>query len=574
MIRFSKFWNALCGSATLSIFVVVSGCGSPSGEVIATFALGEGDGELGLTPGGFETPAICPGPISIGGGVLYVLDRVNQRVLAFDQVGRGVARSISIDEALRPRAIAADDGGAFLWSIDQEAAPVIARIDRDAAEAGAGFGAAGPSAAIMSAFDEAGLSLDDEQGAGAGFGAPTAPFATEWTRTALVGTKERDFRVTRSADLKDISISAEDGESWRYASSRRILDVSILAAKPDARFAAILLTHDDGAMLTALFRDGQEKPELFPVPSLPSVCAPAGLVTLAGDGQPLFLSVGERSAFLVRLPKKGPIAIPQLNRRRAPAPEVAPGYDDLITAQQLEDDGVASAGFGGSRTREQMLETAYAYLDYRLTISPENYQPTIKDICYRFKSGVCNSQCNAWTRPPYLTTAKRLAPAESTSFEVPATPYAWGGFDSLDQLASKIQMGRPAGDVCAERKKFPSIILDGDLAPNPTYVAGVDCSGFVSRVWGIRRQTTQGLAAPEVSVAIDWADFKPGDIALKAGSHVRLFESWSGEARDTARFIEAAISDCGGSVCRNSYKISALAASGYKPYRAIGLTGD
>ena len=65
-----------------------------------------------------------------------------------------------------------------------------------------------------------------------------------------------------------------------------------------------------------------------------------------------------------------------------------------------------------------------------------------------------------------------------------------------------------------------------------TTSSGLDCSAFVSKVWGVARQTTETLASVAHPIAKD--DLQPGD-ALNltmakdpdGDGHVRLFDRWA-----------------------------------------------
>jgi len=76
-----------------------------------------------------------------------------------------------------------------------------------------------------------------------------------------------------------------------------------------------------------------------------------------------------------------------------------------------------------------------------------------------------------------------------------------------------------AGDVCTCRdSSHDDCIVDG--------AAGVDCSGFVSRAWGLKGKLgTSGLGQVSTVVS-NWQDdvmlIKAGDALNKSGSHVRL----------------------------------------------------
>ncbi|MDM8560698.1 YARHG domain-containing protein [Candidatus Parabeggiatoa sp. HSG14] len=94
-------------------------------------------------------------------------------------------------------------------------------------------------------------------------------------------------------------------------------------------------------------------------------------------------------------------------------------------------------------------------------------------------------------------------------------PYHWNGFDTIGEFDSKIKSGKIAGNV-------PRISGTKKTKGKFAKFAGIDCSGFVSRAWGLKwKRGTSNL--PGISTKIDWKNLKPGDILNKRNSHVRLF---------------------------------------------------
>jgi hypothetical protein len=93
--------------------------------------------------------------------------------------------------------------------------------------------------------------------------------------------------------------------------------------------------------------------------------------------------------------------------------------------------------------------------------------------------------------------------------------YKWGGFDAPESFLRGLEKGKKAGDIANSYK-----ILKDDAAVSQGSV-GVDCSGFVSRCWGLPKHvSTKDM--PSISVPITWDELMPGDILLKRG-HVILF---------------------------------------------------
>jgi len=100
--------------------------------------------------------------------------------------------------------------------------------------------------------------------------------------------------------------------------------------------------------------------------------------------------------------------------------------------------------------------------------------------------------------------------------EMRRMPYKWGGFTHIDGYRNRISDGAYAGDDYCSRTD-PFAVSYGD-----TYCVGVDCSGFVSRVWGRTEKEWTG-SLPDISTALpSWSIAKEGDIANKAGSHTML----------------------------------------------------
>lgn len=104
---------------------------------------------------------------------------------------------------------------------------------------------------------------------------------------------------------------------------------------------------------------------------------------------------------------------------------------------------------------------------------------------------------------------KTVAPAPwVVKGENESIPYCWGGYSTLSQFDTGIKNGKVAGDIT-----ISTVAL--------SCTEGVDCSGFVSRVWETKRYTTSSF--PSVTKQhSSFTELKAGDILNKAGSHVRM----------------------------------------------------
>ncbi len=96
-------------------------------------------------------------------------------------------------------------------------------------------------------------------------------------------------------------------------------------------------------------------------------------------------------------------------------------------------------------------------------------------------------------------------------------PYKWGGFDTPETFLQGLREGKKAGDVANTYK-----VRNDDAAVSDESV-GIDCSGFISRCWGLDRHVyTRDL--PGICDPVAWEDLRMGDILLKQG-HVLMFVS-------------------------------------------------
>lgn len=115
-------------------------------------------------------------------------------------------------------------------------------------------------------------------------------------------------------------------------------------------------------------------------------------------------------------------------------------------------------------------------------------------------------------------------------------PYKWGGFDTPQQFLERLRSGEPvyAGDYASADK-----VRGGDDVVS-RYAAGIDCSGLVSRCWGLSRPySTRQL--PSVCEPLERvSDLQPGDVLLRPGEHVQIFVRWENDERTHYRAIEAA----------------------------------
>ncbi|QNA88779.1 hypothetical protein G4G28_10235 [Massilia sp. Dwa41.01b] len=193
---------------------------------------------------------------------------------------------------------------------------------------------------------------------------------------------------------------------------------------------------------------------------------------------------------------------------------------------------------GAGLTRAAILSTAEAYRTAQWQVTSANYRPDAVSACVPARG-------KRWLRPAYLEgqLGKRVT----------GIPYNWGGYITIAAFMQRTAEGYAGGNICTCRK--------GDCVDRRA--AGVDCSGFVSQTWNVKRRTTARLK--EVARPLpSYAELRPGDAMNKPGSHVRLFVSLSPTGNGSIRAYEASTS-CG-RVCLRDFSTRQL--EGYLPLGA------
>lgn len=198
-------------------------------------------------------------------------------------------------------------------------------------------------------------------------------------------------------------------------------------------------------------------------------------------------------------------------------------------------------------SRQDILKNAKAYIGVQWILSATNFENSqIANECAK-ENG------RYWQRPSFLTS-------DSVGKKITRIPYNWGGFDTPEAFAKKMNDGKLAGNVCTCREP------EYNYCQVPE-AAGVDCSGFVSRAWGLpEKQGTSQLAETTVSKAItSILDVRPGDAFDRPGSHVRLVFGTVEGANLTFVILESTTAPACEGVCEQNYTAKQL--SGYKPIR-------
>jgi len=168
------------------------------------------------------------------------------------------------------------------------------------------------------------------------------------------------------------------------------------------------------------------------------------------------------------------------------------------------------------------------------------------------------ARARAYAQHPWHLQTKNLTAACSAAYhsafpvgDYVGLPYDWGGYVTLHQFDLAMQEGQGAGS-------YPD---DGIL----DCTAGVDCSGYVSRVWKAGHTTTSGMST--IASSISQADLKPADAFNWAGYHVILYEGT--EANGDPLFYESA-----GPNVHHTFWESWTYTNGFTPVRYGGITDD
>ena len=164
----------------------------------------------------------------------------------------------------------------------------------------------------------------------------------------------------------------------------------------------------------------------------------------------------------------------------------------------------------------------------------QNAEPYVPHKWYCHPANIWDRDCGGVhvKTPSWVTVGNNVS-----------VPYMWGGFSTIKQFDQGIANGVSAGDCDTH----------GNGAGSSCAV-GVDCSGFVSRAWGLgTKYSTRSI--PSISTQYpSYNDLKPGDVVNYAGHHVRLIHT----VYDNGSFliIEAAASSTDWRVGYNSYSVA------------------
>lgn len=109
-------------------------------------------------------------------------------------------------------------------------------------------------------------------------------------------------------------------------------------------------------------------------------------------------------------------------------------------------------------------------------------------------------------------------------------PYAWGGYSSTSQHISAMASCKSAGDICSAGSVGGDCAVQGSSGAGLNCASGLDCSGLVTRAWGLSTLHLGTGELPAYSTRIPLSQTQSGDILNDMGYHVRLVSSNNGSS--------------------------------------------
>jgi len=197
------------------------------------------------------------------------------------------------------------------------------------------------------------------------------------------------------------------------------------------------------------------------------------------------LAVGKRGEVYTLVTRPQGVEVQRLSFQRE-LPAVLPD----LSAQPRTSPGSEEASLACVRTRAETAADANAYLNLNVYLSSINI----------------DSYCAGRGKPRYLSAAGYYR----------SMPYKWGGWDTGATYQDGMVAHYRAGDICGDGSCSSS-------DPILSCARGMDCSGFVTRVWRRTDQKYSTSTLPNISTAISNSSLLQGDILNDAGSHTVLF---------------------------------------------------
>lgn len=443
------------------------------------------------------------------GDLFAVIDPSDNRVVVISRSGRVVGASTPLPFV--PDKVSATDAAIEFIRQDTGRRAILPR-SADPAQLGA-LTILGPSVAPASAL------------------ATVSRLASQTIKMQIGARRELVIRSRSRGYLSNVQLIGKDHSGRYYVQSTEVVD-----AAPRIRVRVFVQRFSNSAALLDVAE--------VPVADMDSV--PGTMVALSPSGDVSAIIPTETGLFLQSLKFEGagdagkrvlvPASVPARTRIDATIADLG--------SREAKPDEIEPAAVLPPTTREQILDRANGYLAVNWTMRSENFS----------RSGIEN-RC-AKTEAKYWLRPRRFTEVEIGKTFGPV-PYNWGGADTPQGFLARLADGALAGNVCTCREAQYNQCQVNEAA-------GVDCSGFVSRAWGIAKRGTSGLAQVATPVS-RLQDLRPGDAFNRAGSHVRLLVGIRPGPQLLYDVLESATNlRCEG-VCKSTYTAAQL--QGYQPLR-------
>jgi hypothetical protein len=541
--------------------IVIIGCAAPlcaqsvlaADTVVRQFPVGVTSTAVGIAPASEDVELTGPQALTADAeGNLFVLDQINDRILRFDPKQRSDSAPtiLRMPADVQPNDLIVRKGDILVWdgsirtlkatnaqstrSIDGDVVQLEEVVTRDADD---------PFA--VSAFAQMG-----SQAPGS-----SAELLDQNTRAAVIRRSrqpDRQYIASRGKGsvIADIIPSAKNDSSVRIEvqtmdNHETIAQLSLRVAHKLGTVEFLEIDNDDRLYVLAEdVPDSRQQSSTFVARYAPSG-ALEGVYELPLEDTPV-------TRRFVTVSAEGDVYF--LRTRLVGVEVVAVGFRPLKNASVIDRrlprtsknifekifDTIAAAV--RPLSRQQTIETAFAFEGLQWKVTPANYGADPDSACTGFSR----------VRRPWYLQGK-------VNQEVRGVPYCWGCHGSLANFRQRVEAGAKAGNVCTHD------------APRAD-VAGVDCSAFVSAAWGLSvHYTTAAIPAIAKPIENPW-DLKPGDALNKPKSHIMLFLRFTPDRK--AEVMEASTGGCNGRVCRNVYPLASLLQRGFIPVRFRALAAD
>ncbi len=490
---------------SICLFIVLGLLGfesvhSESLQPAISFANGAGEMQVGIRAAAAEQEPMGPQAlVSDDSGQLYLLDSLNRRVLVINPLQGSVVGTVSLPDSIMPVRLVVRNNLLYALDLQRNAVLVATRTGTlqqalPAAESPLASGLAvdhngkvylqlmGNRERLLSSStvlqpEQPGLSQNT-----AYWGWVHSTFTRRDAHSGNLliqdarGARLISLAVQVAHTIGAVRLQQVDRAGNIYLAVEELLeDVPVMVVAPK------VLRYAPGGVVSAEASIPLEENRAIPLQPL----------AITPEGKIYYLKVLENTAQVVALN----FGQPDTQRLAKLWAQQQKAQEALLTSRPA----AAGNAVQCTKTRAQVIQDAQQYLQANWVLGVANY--------HTGPASDWTSSCGSaehWRLPRYL--ANRLGET------IPEVPYAWGGYQSIDEFRSRIARGDWAGDICSEA------ILGN--------VAGVDCSGYVCQLLGVGHTNVAGLI--NLTYGINWNDLLPGDLIIKSpNSHVLLFAGFA-----------------------------------------------